>query len=159
VKDRYQDSVKTVIPNEFGIMVCRQLLDKSGIYTFKVSLSKTIWRKISMSHKNTFEDLHIAIQEAFDFDNDHLYEFYIGGSRQTAKLTYTGDPYEGVENDVTMGEADIYKGQKIKYLFDFGDQWEFDIIVTDIDKNTPIPMKPEIIESKGKAPEQYPSWE
>jgi hypothetical protein len=112
-----------------------------------------------MSHKNTFEDLHLAIQDAFNFDNDHLYEIYIGGSRQTAKITYTGDPYKGVENDVTMGEVDIYKGQKIKYIFNFRNQWEFDIIVTDIDKNAPIPMKPEIIGSKGKAPEQYPTWE
>ncbi|WP_373861703.1 IS1096 element passenger TnpR family protein [Clostridium tagluense] len=55
-----------------------------------------------------------------------------------------------------MGEASIYKGQKIKYIFDFGYQWEFNIIVTDIDKNATLPMQPEVIESKGQSPEQYP---
>ena len=112
-----------------------------------------------MSHENTFEELHLAIQEAFNFDNDHLYEFYIGGSRRTAKIIFTGDPSGGIENDITLGEMAIYKGQKIKYVFDFGDMWEFDITVTNIDKNVPIPVKPEIIEIKGEAPEQYPDWD
>ncbi|HCS11171.1 MAG TPA: hypothetical protein DIV40_06925 [Clostridiales bacterium] len=134
-------------------------IDRCAVYTFKVSLSKNIWRKIRMSYKNTFEDLHLAIQEVFNFDNDHLYEFYIGGSRRTAKIIYTGNPYDGVEDDTYIGEAGIYTGQKIKYIFDFGDHWEFDIIVISIDKDVPIPVKPEIIESKGESPEQYPEWE
>ncbi|MDD4569223.1 MAG: hypothetical protein PHE70_03730 [Tepidanaerobacteraceae bacterium] len=46
--------------------------DTSGVYTFKVSLSKSCWRKINISHRHTLYDLHIAIQDAFDFDNDHL---------------------------------------------------------------------------------------
>lgn len=212
-KNRYDYLVEAVVPNEFGVMICRQLIEKAmifwntedtnvlmdhtgvkktknvdkglffiiakvfpgnivqktiedevqidnkGVYTFKVSLCKTIWRKIRMSHKSDFEDLHLAIQEAFNFDNDHLYEFYIGGNRRTANIIYTGHPYGGIEDDVSMDEANLYKGQKIKYIFDFGDMWEFDIIVIDIDKNVPIPIKPEIIESKGEAPEQYPSWE
>ena len=146
VQQTIEDEVETVI-------------DRSGVYTFKVNLSKSIWRKIRMSYENTFEELHLAIQEAFNFDNDHLYEFYIGGNRRTAKMIFTGNPYSGIEDDIAIGEAAIYKGQKIKYIFDFGDYWEFDIIVTNIDKNIPIPVKPEIIESKGEAPEQYPEWE
>lgn len=47
-------------------------IDRSGVYSFKVSLSKTLWRKISLSHKHTLGDLHNAIQDAFCFDNDHL---------------------------------------------------------------------------------------
>ena len=146
VQHTIEDEVETVI-------------DRSGVYTFTVKLSKGIWRKIRMSHENTFEELHLAIQEAFNFDNDHLYEFYIGGSRRTAKIIFTGDPSGGIENDITLGEMAIYKGQKIKYVFDFGDMWEFDITVTNIDKNVPIPVKPEIIEIKGEAPEQYPDWD
>ena len=135
------------------------VVDRSGVYTFKVSLSKSIWRKIRMSHENTFEDLHLAIQDAFNFDNDHLYEFYIGGNRRTTNIIYTGNPYDGIEEDIAIGKSGLYQGQKIKYLFDFGDMWEFDIIVVSIDKNTPIPVRSEIVESKGESPEQYPEWE
>lgn len=146
--------VQHTIEDEFETKI-----DRSTVYTFKVSLSKGVLRKIRMSYENTFEDLHLAIQEAFNFDNNHIYAFYIGGNRRTAKTIYTGNPYNGIENDVAIGEAAIYKGQKIKYIFDFGDNWEFDIIVTSIDKNVLIPDSPEIIESKGEAPEQYPEWQ
>ncbi|MBW9158071.1 plasmid pRiA4b ORF-3 family protein [Clostridium sp. FP2] len=207
VKNKYEDTVKAIIPTELGIVICKKLLtegfnfwnmedvetlmehlgikrgekslffvlkdifpdnivqktienevqiDRSGVYTFKVSLSKSLWRKIRMSHRNTFEDLHFAIQSAFNFDNDHLYDFYIGGNRRTAKITYAGNPQEGIVDDITIGEASLYKGQKIKYIFDFGYQWEFNIIVTDIDKNATLPIQPEVIESKGQSPEQYP---
>lgn len=57
-------------------------INKGGTYTFKVGLSKTVWRKINLAYKHTFGDLHNAIQEAFEFDNDHLYAFFIGGNRE-----------------------------------------------------------------------------
>lgn len=153
LKDIFPDNiVQRTIENEAQI-------DRSGVYTFKVSLSKTLWRKIIMSHKNTFQDLHLAIQKAFDFDNGHLYEFYIGGNIRTAKITYAGDPYEGIVDDIPIGRASLYKGQQIKYLFDFGDQWNFDIIVTDIDKSVILPIQPEVIESKGRSPQQYQQWD
>jgi hypothetical protein len=41
------------------------------------------------------------------------------------------------------------------YLFDFGDEWKFDVELVGIDKETPFPLKPQIAESKGEAPEQY----
>lgn len=34
-----------------------------------------------MYNNNTFEDLHLAIQKSLNFDNDHIYEFYIVGDR------------------------------------------------------------------------------
>jgi hypothetical protein len=53
----------------------------------------------------------------------------------------------------------LYKGQKIYYLFDFGDMWEFELNLIKIDKNLPLPLRPIIIEEKGEAPLQYPIWE
>ena len=34
-------------------------------------------RVIEIDSSSTLEDLHLAIQDAVDFDNDHLCEFYI----------------------------------------------------------------------------------
>lgn len=41
------------------------------------------------------------------------------------------------------------------YLFDFGDEWKFDVELMGIDKEAPLPLNPIMMESKGKAPEQY----
>ena len=48
-------------------------------YTFHVSLPGTgrTWRKIEMRTDQTLEDLHFAIQDAYEWDADHLYSFFM----------------------------------------------------------------------------------
>lgn len=131
--------------------------NKGGTYTFKVSLSKTLWRKINLSDKHTLGDLHNAIQEAFEFDNDHLYAFYVGGNKRTEKGIYC----EFAENEglvaetTTIESLNLYEGERLLYLFDFGYEWEFNVDLVEINVETSIPLKPMIIESKGKSPQQY----
>ncbi len=50
-------------------------------YTFHVSLPGTgrTWRKVEMSADQTLEDLHFAIQDAYEWDADHLYSFFMSG--------------------------------------------------------------------------------
>lgn len=50
-------------------------------YTFHVSLPGhgRAWRKIEMRADQTLEDLHFAIQEAYGWDADHLYSFFMSG--------------------------------------------------------------------------------
>jgi len=41
------------------------------------------------------------------------------------------------------------------YFFDYGDSWEFDVQLLQINRDEPLLKKPEVIEEKGKAPRQY----
>ncbi|MDD4569224.1 MAG: hypothetical protein PHE70_03735 [Tepidanaerobacteraceae bacterium] len=61
--------------------------------------------------------------------------------------------------EMTIEDLGLYKGQKIYYLFDFGDMWEFELNLIKIDKNSPLLLRPIIIKEKGEAPLQYPIWE
>jgi len=38
-----------------------------------------VWRKIEMRADQTLEELHLAIQNAYDWDADHLYSFFMSG--------------------------------------------------------------------------------
>jgi hypothetical protein len=137
-------------------------IDRNGVYTFKVSLSKDLWRKIRLAGNHTFSDLHMAIQEGFEFDNDHLYAYYFGGSRRKGKAIYCEDveDYDNkVAEETKIVEFELFKGQSFIYLFDFGDQWEFKVELVSFEKNGNFPIKPVIIESKGEPPEQYYSGE
>lgn len=135
--------------------------DRSGVYTFKVSLFKDCWRKISVSHLHTLHVLHLTIQSAFDFDNDHLYAFYVGGSIQTGKPIYCNEArdidIEKSTEEITIEEMELFRGQKLYYLFDFGDEWKFDVDLIKIEKTDPVLLRPLIVETKGEPPEQY-SW-
>ena len=59
-------------------------------YTFHVSLPGTrrVWRKIEMSADQTLEDLHFAIQDAYEWDADHLYSFFMSGKAWDESTEY-----------------------------------------------------------------------
>ena len=132
---------------------------KEGNYIFKVSLNNKTWRRIAIASKDTFEDLHLIIQEAFDFDNDHLYAFYPSGKLYSG--VSINSPW-GQElpfaDEIKLSDFELLKGESMLYLFDFGDHWEFSIELNDMNNEKPL-KKPKIIESKGEAPEQYPDWD
>lgn len=46
-------------------------------------------------------------------------------------------------------------GQEMIYLYDFGDCWEFYVTLEQIDPPNNRIRKPKLLESRGKAPEQY----
>lgn len=157
--DKAFDVFRHILPGGIVVNTIENIkdADRNGVYSFKVSLSKILWRKVNLSVNHTLGDLHMIIQKAFEFDNDHLYAFYIGGSRRTGKPIYCADVEDGgaVAEETTIEELGLFKGQKLVYLFDFGDKWEFSVDLEGIDKEGPLPLRPVIIEVKGKAPEQY----
>lgn len=59
-------------------------------YTFHVSLPGhgRVWRKLELTAESTLEDLHHMIQNAFEFDNDHLYSFFMSGKAWDTATEY-----------------------------------------------------------------------
>lgn len=133
-----------------------------NVYIFKVTYKRGVWRRIRLSSAHTLHHLHEAIQEAYDFDDDHLYAFFMDGKPWTGKTYWSphsdGPPYA----DKTLtGMLGLKRGQRFLYLFDFGDEWNFNVQVDKILQSDMPPVRPAIIESCGEAPEQYPDmfWE
>ncbi len=61
-------------------------------YTFYVSLPEIptpVWRKIELAADQSLAMLHLAIQKAFEFDNDHLYSFYMSGEAWDRSTEYS----------------------------------------------------------------------
>jgi hypothetical protein len=148
-----EGELRNTLPRETGKAV-------DGIYLFRVALGKGTWRKIEISSTHTLLDLHNAIQNAFQFDSDHLYSFFMDGIPWSDEKFSSPYEDEGPHVDeVRIGELGLAKGQTILYLFDYGDEWRFSVTLEEIQQDKPHPKKPRIIESKGKNPEQYPNWE
>ena len=141
------------------------------IWTLQVKLPQTqpecVW-VIEIEPSATFLELHEAIQDAVSFDNDHLFEFFIGRHPGNRAYTIGGEPNWDTFNPIrTYQNVRISKvwplptGMKLYYLFDFGDNWLFQIKKTrHKDKRIqPGIVYPRVIEARGKNPEQYPDWE
>ncbi|WP_298841260.1 IS1096 element passenger TnpR family protein [Clostridium sp.] len=138
----------------------RKIKFNDGVYTFKVSLRKGTWSKIQLSARETLHDLHILIQQAFEFDDDHMYSFFMDG-KPWSKYEFKcpiGD--EGpCSDEVKIGELDLIEKQNFLYIFDYGDVWKFNIEVYEMKNGENEECNPRIIESKGERPQQYPDYD
>ena len=130
------------------------------IYEFRVSFARDCYRVIQCGSNHTFDDLHLVIQHAFNFDNDHLYAFFMDGKRwsnNSINSPYSDEP--PFADDVRIGGTYLRVKQKFLYLFDFGDEWLFNITLQSVRVGELASPWPIITESVGKAPDQYPSYD
>lgn len=135
--------------------------------TFHVALHgrRSVSRDIEIESASSLHDLAEAITGAFDFELDHPFGFYSGTKPDTM---YKQQPkYElfadmGQETDAKSVKktriADVFKGTRrsMIFLFDYGDQWLFDVEMIGTGKKDPKLRYPRLTKSKGTAPEQYP---
>jgi hypothetical protein len=128
-------------------------------YIFKVSLNKCTWRRIKISASHTLHHLHEAIQDAFKFYDDHLYAFFMDGQPWSRKAYWCReDNQQPYADKAIIGRLDLTPGQRFLYLFDFGDEWMFDVQVEEILLSDVPPARPVVLESKGAVPEQDPDY-
>ncbi len=124
-----------------------------GNYIFKVSLQSS-WRKIKISSSSSLEDLHLIIQDAFNFDNDHLYAFFTSGKAwqgENYSSPYS-DGFNAAEKKII--DLGLLPGQEILYIFDFGVEWRIKVKYERLIEEPQL-LKPQVIDKKGQSPEQY----
>ena len=130
------------------------------VYRFKVSLmsQKDVWRMIDVRSDQTLEDLHYAIQDAFDWDDDHMYAFFLSGKAWDPSSEYVR-PEEREPGKrsarVRLGRLGLRPRQRFLYIFDFGDEWGHEIKVEKAGLSPDGGEYPRIVEEHGKAPPQY----
>ena len=109
-------------------------------YTLKVypaGAGREVYRVIEISGEHSLDDLCGAILSAFDFIDEHLYEFCMD-NRMYSQYSYQPK-------------------QKFSLHYDFGDDWMFTITVQKIEK-TSEKVATTVIKEKGSI-EQYPEWD
>lgn len=151
----WQQDLQVFFPDWRNNLTFPQHEFRDGIYVFKVSLYD-IWRKISIPVNLSLDQLAHAILDAFRFDYDHLYSFTyksrFGTEVSIKHPSMNESPHTG---EVSIGDLPLKIGQDMIYLYDFGDCWEFCITLDQIGPPNKRIRKPKLLESHGKAPEQY----
>jgi len=124
---------------------------------FKVNLGR-VYRKIAIPSDYSLDCFCDYIIDCFDFDHTHLYNLIIKnrfGYNETYTHPEIDDDDAGNPNsaDFTLKSLFLNAGSTMDFTYDFGDNWQFEIICEKVDNVKS--KKPRIIEKKGKAPEQY----
>ncbi len=99
-----------------------------SIYQLKVALDgirPPIWRRLQVPDC-TLEELHAVVQDAMGWHDCHLHEFIAGKERfSSVAMQECGevDPGQRREADVLLSELVEAGHKKMKYWYDFGDDW------------------------------------
>ena len=119
-------------------------------------------RVIEIDERASLFDLHEAIQDAVNFDRDHLLHFYVANSASPCahkRWLSEAEAYEDRHDEfrsIPLGSIWPLGRKKLYYLFDFGDKWTFEIRKL---RGTKEPLEgvkyPRVVKAIGPNPEQY----
>ena len=126
-----------------------------SIKVYPAGMGREVYRNIEICGDETLDRLCQIILEAFDFDDEHLYEFCMD-NRMYSENSYQSDPEEedDASTDIALDKLKLNKGQKFWLHYDFGDDWMFTITVHKINE-VEESFEPRIVKSKGQI-QQYP---
>jgi hypothetical protein len=98
----------------------------------KVTLLHTkppVWRRLVVREAMTLHDLHQAIQLAIGWLDCHLYAFEIGRRSYTTLDDDASADNLDAETTVLADLRLARKGTRFRYVYDFGDDWQHDVLV------------------------------
>lgn len=134
------------------------------IITLKITLIRGVcytgdWAaNIELEESSTLEDLHYAIQEAVDFENDHLYSFFVSRTDRSRRRDYFDDENELIFSTTLSDLFPLPKDRCLFYLFDWRYEWVFKISPTRKRPHEPVQRVkyPRVESESGVKPVQYP---
>ncbi len=133
--------------------------------------NKVISRTIQIRGDQTLEDLHYAIFDAFNREEQHMYEFQVGGKGPMdpkarryvlhADMTdlVSGRKPAGDVHQTTIESLGLKIRQAFGYWFDFGDDWWHQINVVAIEAKAGRGKFPKVTKRIGESPPQYVDWD
>ena len=149
------------------------------VYTLEVGLlngpitrkfakkNPVVSRTIEIRGDQTLANLHEAIFDAFNREEEHMHEFQLGGkgpmdpNAKTYVLPSAFEhPVEGTApagrvDQTTLDSLGLKKDDRFAYWFDFGDDWWHQINVEAIEDKAPKGEYPRVSKKVGKSPPQY----
>jgi hypothetical protein len=132
-------------------------------HILRVSLGPRLYRDIEIPSAAMLYRLAEAIVMAFNFDFDHAFGFF---SRLKGNIYRSPTSYELFTDTggrsvkrTPVAEAFAATGAKMSFLFDYGDEWLFQVKVTGRARREPGTKYPRVLKAVGEAPEQYPDAE
>lgn len=122
------------------------------VYQLKVGIrgaKPPIWRRLLVPGDTELTELHRMIQAAFGWDGTHLHVFeteYGSFGREDPELGHTSDASATLEQVVSQVK------DKFTYTYDFGDDWEHQILVEKIEPADPSMTYPVCTGGRRAAP-------
>jgi ribonuclease HI len=115
----------------------RRRSQRSEVVTYRVRIDlrntkPPVWRRLELASDLFLDDVHEVVQTAFGWTGSHLHMFSSGSSAYSPDAEYYLCPYGVAEGEVGIPEQEVRldevlvdAGDKMYYMYDFGDSWEY----------------------------------
>jgi Plasmid pRiA4b ORF-3-like protein len=135
----------------------KQLQGAADLVEMKITLDDVkpaVTRKLVVSTRHSLDELHDIIQTAMGWQNCHMHAFQIPGTRESFGDTSMFDGGEDMEDeeDVSIGDLLARSVKKIRYTYDFGDDWHHTITFGKAVDATPGMTYPMCTDGQGACP-------
>jgi len=135
------------------------------VWTSNRDSEEKVLRRIKIGNGQSLYNFAKAITKAFGFYFDHCFGFYDNIERYcNSKASFElfadigEEPLSPTTKSVKktkIGQVFQAVGDRILFLFDYGDDWHFIVELKEIEPAMGKGRKAEVLESIGEAPEQY----
>ncbi|MFN0030596.1 MAG: IS1096 element passenger TnpR family protein [Flavobacteriales bacterium] len=131
-----------------------------NIYKFRVIIDteQDVFRDIEIETTDTFEALHKAILDAFDFEEGEMASFYMSNETWEKGLEIPLLEMESSKKlsmKTTALESMVSKpSDKVLYVYDFMRMWIFYVELVEVKKDKPSTIYPRVSLAYGDAPSQ-----
>ena len=139
-------------------------MSRTSTHIFRVRLQPKVYRDIEVPSEKSLDDLAAAIVRAFDFEFDHAFGFYSKLDEYVFDSPVRYELFTDLEDGGEAGSVKRTKvaqafpavGAKMQFLFDYGDNWRFQVEVIGLGEKVARTRYPKLLKAVGKAPPQYP---
>ncbi len=112
-----------------------------------------IWRIVEVPTSITLKVLHDIVQVTMGWFDYHLWEMIIGGQRYGLPMDEDwGTTPRKVAEKVRLREVLTHSTTEIDYTYDFGDNWEHTLIVSNVRAGNPTTPYPRFIAGERNCP-------
>lgn len=134
----------------------------------------SLWRDIVAGENRSLVEVQRQLNVSVGLDRDHRWFFGTDQDYWNSDVTYEGRPpfdpspgppmgggntYDAAETTIAQMARQLHLDERdrICHLFDYGDEWRFYGILTEIDEDRPADGQPTVVNSKGDPVDPYPT--
>ena len=137
-------------------------MSRTSTHIFRVRLRPRVCGEIEIQSEKSPYDLAAAIVQAFDLDHafgffnkldHHVFDSPV---RYELFADLDGGSEPGSVKQAKVAQAFPAVSAKLRFLFDYGDDWRFQVEVIGLGARVTKTRYPKLLKAVGKAPPQYP---
>lgn len=135
-------------------------LNNVNIFKFRVIIDteQDVFRDIEIETDATFEKLHEAILDAFDFELGEMASFYMSNETwekglEIPLMDMAGEAALSMKS-TTLSEMVAKPSDKVLYIYDFMRMWIFYVELMEVKKDKPSTIYPRVALAYGEPPSQ-----